>query len=468
MRIIDRNRRQFVRPKRPGFKKGLRYTLVGFAGLAVVFVLANLAMALLYRNKVLPNYSVASARVGSVAFDKLDKQVSIGKILPPKVTLSKDDKKIEIAPKDLGAAIDWPVTKERLKSARLWLPLVSLVTKHEVPAQLRLDTAQFEAKAKELEAQFAKAALPERIVLNGENFAIAPPEAGYNLDTKSLRIQVLATIERGKISLHVPTTQTAAAEPVGKLGSDLDSLQKRLASKITLAYAGKTIQLSRNQIGRFYEPAGQSMQLSTAKMSGVMGEVASSFGVVPINQDEAVSAALHGLLKSQAVTFLLASNSTKVYRYCAAVKGISSSALPEFRHKLAAVYGDPKGWNRGNVALVYAESGCDYTAWLTQADLVPSFSSVVCDNYYSCRVGPNVIINYDRWMGATDPWNAAGGSLEDYRVMVINHETGHWFGFNHRDCPGAGQPAPVMQQQSISLQGCTFNPWPTAAEIASL
>jgi hypothetical protein len=91
----------------------------------------------------------------------------------------------------------------------------------------------------------------------------------------------------------------------------------------------------------------------------------------------------------------------------------------------------------------------------------------VCDSYYSCRSGRNVVINFDRWQGATDPWNAAGGSLEDYRVMVTNHETGHWLGFGHAFCPGAGQPAPVMQQQSISLQGCTFNPWPTASELAA-
>jgi hypothetical protein len=141
--------------------------------------------------------------------------------------------------------------------------------------------------------------------------------------------------------------------------------------------------------------------------------------------------------------------------------------LPEYRQKLAAVYGDPRGWNQGGATLVYAESGCDFTDWLSAPESMAGFGSI-CDSYYSCRVGSNVVVNYDRWMGATDPWNQAGGSLEDYRVMVINHETGHWFGFAHRNCTGPGQPAPVMQQQSISLQGCTFNPWPTAPEITTL
>jgi hypothetical protein len=79
-----------------------------------------------------------------------------------------------------------------------------------------------------------------------------------------------------------------------------------------------------------------------------------------------------------------------------------------------------------------------------------------------------VVINNDRWLYASTAWNNQGGSLEEYRSMVINHETGHWLGFNHSYCPGTGQPAPVMQQQSIDLQGCVFNPWPTATETAIL
>ena len=51
--------------------------------------------------------------------------------------------------------------------------------------------------------------------------------------------------------------------------------------------------------------------------------------------------------------------------------------------------------------------------------------------------------------------------------MVINHETGHRL--DHRDnetvCQQAGKPAPLMQQQSISLRGCTINEWPLDSEL---
>ncbi|MEK7594850.1 MAG: DUF3152 domain-containing protein [Patescibacteria group bacterium] len=158
----------------------------------------------------------------------------------------------------------------------------------------------------------------------------------------------------------------------------------------------------------------------------------------------------------------------RAYTYCVAAKGVDEANLPELKAKLAAVYSDPRGWSLGG-ANTFTEvgSGCSFIVWLTAADLMPTFGAI-CDSMWSCTVAPNVILNFDRWRLASDSWNGAGGSLDDYRTMVINHETGHWFGFNHRYCSGAGQLAPVMQQQSIGMQGCATNPWPLPNEKAAL
>ncbi|HEX5798223.1 MAG TPA: DUF3152 domain-containing protein [Candidatus Saccharimonadales bacterium] len=155
------------------------------------------------------------------------------------------------------------------------------------------------------------------------------------------------------------------------------------------------------------------------------------------------------------------------YTYDVAVWGSVQSSLASFKSLAAQTLADSRGWPAGGVSFQEVASGGNFTLVLAEPSRVAS-AAPICSSAYSCRAGRNVIINDDRWRLATPSWNSAGGSLRDYRHMVVNHEVGHWLGFGHRYCSGAGQLAPVMQQQSISLQGCKFNPWPIQSELSSL
>lgn len=152
--------------------------------------------------------------------------------------------------------------------------------------------------------------------------------------------------------------------------------------------------------------------------------------------------------------------------YDVVTRGAVYGSLSEFKLLANQTLNDSRGWARMNVKFVEVASGGMFTLVLAEANQLPVFSSG-CSAEYSCRVGRYVIINQDRWMGATPSWNNAGGSLRDYRHMVINHETGHWLGHGHTNCSGSGQAAAVMQQQSMNLQGCSFNAWPLASELWS-
>lgn len=151
--------------------------------------------------------------------------------------------------------------------------------------------------------------------------------------------------------------------------------------------------------------------------------------------------------------------------YDVSTRGAITASLAEFKTLANQTLNDARGWSRMNVKFVEVASGGRFSLVLASADQVGAVPG--CGSEYSCRSGRYVLINQDRWMGATPSWNQAGGSLRDYRHMVVNHETGHWLGHGHSSCGGAGQSAPVMQQQSISLQGCGFNPWPLAGELTS-
>ena len=144
------------------------------------------------------------------------------------------------------------------------------------------------------------------------------------------------------------------------------------------------------------------------------------------------------------------------------------SPLEDLAATAASVYADPRGWGLGgSIRFERVDSGGAFTLWLASDALMSTFGGA-CGRVWSCRNGRNVVVNEDRWLGMSDSWLAALASLETYRPMVINHETGHWLGFGHVSCPGVGAPAPVMQQQSITLGACVPNAWPLPSERAVL
>lgn len=163
----------------------------------------------------------------------------------------------------------------------------------------------------------------------------------------------------------------------------------------------------------------------------------------------------------------VANYSKRTIFYNVTTRGTITADFAEFKTLANQTLNDSRGWARLGITFQQVSSGGSFTLVLSEASQVPTFAPTVCSADWSCQVGNYVIINQNKWLDASDAWNAGGGSLRDYRHMVINHETGHWLRHPHEYCGGAGQLAPVMQQQSIDLQGCKFNPWPLDSELWS-
>ena len=124
------------------------------------------------------------------------------------------------------------------------------------------------------------------------------------------------------------------------------------------------------------------------------------------------------------------------------------------------ILSDERSWIGGG-GVTWRRVGPDEPADLTIILAAPATVDAICyplrtGGYYSCRNGDTIGINVNRWNGATDWWPA---TLHTYRTYVINHEVGHYLGNGHASCPGQGEWADVMQQQTKRLDGCVANGW---------
>jgi hypothetical protein len=135
--------------------------------------------------------------------------------------------------------------------------------------------------------------------------------------------------------------------------------------------------------------------------------------------------------------------------------------------QVEAVLAHPRGWTRsGRIAFRRVDADADTRILLARPATVDRLCAPLpTAGRWSCAQGRRVVLNGRRWQRAVPHWDA---SLADYRRMLVNHEVGHRLGLGHVACPAAGERAPVMVQQSKSLQGCRPGPWPRAAELGAV
>ncbi|MDQ1008438.1 hypothetical protein QFZ82_002923 [Streptomyces sp. V4I23] len=111
---------------------------------------------------------------------------------------------------------------------------------------------------------------------------------------------------------------------------------------------------------------------------------------------------------------------------------------------------------RPDFVITLASPGTTAT-WCAKSGLDTTVDNVSCDSASTERV----MINAYRWAQGAETFGP--GAMLAYRQMLINHEVGHRLGYNHVNCQTPGALAPVMQQQTKSLDiggvACKPNPW---------
>lgn len=158
--------------------------------------------------------------------------------------------------------------------------------------------------------------------------------------------------------------------------------------------------------------------------------------------------------------------SGRVVRYTVEVEGGLEDLAVGFPQAVRTTLTDDRGWETKDRVRFVAVSPEERRAG-AETDIrirfaSPTLTDAVCaplrtNGRLSCHDNGDVMINAWRWVNGADTY---GDDLAAYRIYLVNHEVGHSIGHGHVDCPGRGQKAPVMLQQTLRLNGCKAQPYP--------
>lgn len=493
-------------------RPSVRILIIISVGMIGVVVLANLAMAWYYQDHYYPKTFIGDVKVAGMSESRAH-QVLVDRVDRQPLVMDFDDEIVKIPTKELGATYNISQTITNLnRQPKPVIPLLALLpgdSSTSTTLEYQLDQAAFDKKLAQLLQEHSTKPQDATLEIREGSAKISDHKPGIQFDRSSVATAVKFGL--GQLSdkpITIPVKTVAVEVATMDLRPALEQANRRLGTHITLSYEDKHFTPSRTEIGSWLKLNDQlAVTVLEPAVAKYIEQIASDIDVATknevittldgvesgrqpgqpgrsLNRNDVTQAILQAMSKAQNLDYQLKVETVEpsieyvrkftfsalTYYYCVQTNSVSDAMLQHFSQKIASTLADARGWGlNGQIKFVHVQNGCNFTLVLAAASTLPSYSSV-CTVYYSCRVGSNVIINADRWNGASDSWNQAGGSLDNYQSMVINHEVGHWLGFydNQWVCQGPGQPAPLMQQQSINLRGCAFNPWPTPVELQAL
>ncbi|GAA4287814.1 DUF3152 domain-containing protein [Georgenia daeguensis] len=138
---------------------------------------------------------------------------------------------------------------------------------------------------------------------------------------------------------------------------------------------------------------------------------------------------------------------------------VDGEAFAEF---VMRVLNDERGWGHdGSVVFARTDGPSDISVVLASPDLTDELCQPLRTvGEYSCGRNARAVLNVERWSDGAAPFLDGGGNITEYRQYLVNHEVGHLLGHPHTGCAVPGEPAPIMLQQTMRLEGCRPNAWP--------
>lgn len=141
----------------------------------------------------------------------------------------------------------------------------------------------------------------------------------------------------------------------------------------------------------------------------------------------------------------------KVVRYTTLVDKDVDYSSSQFAQEVDIYLADPEGWRSKGYDFVRGSGGV--SIHLSTASFIEKQCGLTGLSCAQLK-GKHAWLNVDRWKRGAPKSRL---SLSEYRQYMVSHEVGHLLGYDHVECGGAGEPAPVMMQQTKGIGQCRPN-----------
>jgi hypothetical protein len=145
----------------------------------------------------------------------------------------------------------------------------------------------------------------------------------------------------------------------------------------------------------------------------------------------------------------------KTIRYTTSVDPDVRYSAKKFGDEIEIYLSDPDGWESMGYEFVRVETNPNVHIRLSSPSTMLHESGCKRDDLSCAELnGRRMFLNAHRWTAGS---KKSGQDLDGYRQYLVSHEMGHILGHDHVKCPGPGQPAPIMMQQTLGIETCRPN-----------
>lgn len=451
-----------------GIVAGRKLPKAWVAGLVVfgIFLAINGTIYAGYNNRVYPGVKVGAVDLGGVPFSQLHSRLeSIAK--PASLTVRVGEAAYPLA---IAATAD----PDRLDSVEMQvrdaghstpLPLAglleSLVSK-PLTLQPGLTSAAAKQQAEKVAEQVAYAPTPAAIMVVAGKVLLIADKPGQSLDLAKAANAIQGAYGKDKeVGLQAQKLQPVIT--AGDYAAEVERAETILSQAVKIHVKAAVYQPTVAQVGDWlvFPGPGKGVAVNGAGVATYVAGLPGRFDRV-----SAVTAMIGALNNGQSLDYTASvSKVTAVpklantaaawplasYGYC-----LDTSIGVADASKIASVFSDKTGWALGGrLSLARRENSCNFRINIVPEALMAALD-VGCKGQTTCLVGNQIDISVSAWQAAPGKWT---GTIDAYRTELINHEVGHWLGFQHTPClaSAASSGTPILSAPDVVLGGCSPN-----------